>query len=159
MMAGKRIDQLGVRDPLITDVLPISGPTTGPATKATIQKVFDLVKDLANKTPVLADVFPVESSSATPTGKATIQQVFDLVKDLATKTPVQTDVLPIEDATATPTKKTSLRSIFDIFSAKTESDSFPNNSTGTPGEIRVSPGYLFVCTAANSWKRVSLSSF
>ncbi len=158
-MAGKRIDQLGIRDPLITDILPFSGPTSGPATKATVQKVFDLVKDLANKTPILTDVFPVESSSATPTGKATVQQVFDLVKDLATKTPVQTDVLPIEDATATPTKKTSLRSIFDIFSAKTELDTFSSTSTGSPGEIRVSPSYLFVCTAANSWKRASLSTF
>ncbi|MBS1506030.1 MAG: hypothetical protein JSS79_05230 [Bacteroidetes bacterium] len=34
-----------------------------------------------------------------------------------------------------------------------------SSSTGTIGEIRFDSGYLYICTATNTWKRVALSTF
>jgi hypothetical protein len=34
-----------------------------------------------------------------------------------------------------------------------------NNSSGTAGQISTDTNYLYVCTAANTWKRVALSTF
>jgi hypothetical protein len=33
------------------------------------------------------------------------------------------------------------------------------NDTGTTGEIRVDDVYIYVCTATNTWKRVSVNSW
>lgn len=37
----------------------------------------------------------------------------------------------------------------------------PDTSTsdGTKGEIRITDSYIYVCTATNTWKRTSLSTF
>jgi len=34
-----------------------------------------------------------------------------------------------------------------------------NNSPGTAGQISTDANYIYVCTAANTWKRVALSTF
>lgn len=34
-----------------------------------------------------------------------------------------------------------------------------NNATGIPGDIKVDDEYIYVCTAANTWKRVALDTF
>lgn len=36
---------------------------------------------------------------------------------------------------------------------------FPSASTGTAGQIRYDQNFLYVCTGANTWKRVALSAF
>lgn len=35
----------------------------------------------------------------------------------------------------------------------------PANSTGTPGQIAFDSDYVYICTAANTWKRVALSTW
>lgn len=40
-----------------------------------------------------------------------------------------------------------------------QSNTFPSTATGTAGMISVSNGYLYVCVATNTWKRVALSTF
>ena len=34
-----------------------------------------------------------------------------------------------------------------------------NSDTGVSGEIRYGNDFLYICTAANTWKRVALSTF
>jgi hypothetical protein len=34
-----------------------------------------------------------------------------------------------------------------------------NNSPGTAGQISTDTNYIYVCTAANTWKRVALTAF
>jgi len=42
----------------------------------------------------------------------------------------------------------------------TQASSAPGgSSTGTPGEIRLHGNFIYVCTATDTWKRASLSTF
>lgn len=34
-----------------------------------------------------------------------------------------------------------------------------NNSPGTPNQMAISSGFLYVCIGTNSWRRVALSTF
>lgn len=45
------------------------------------------------------------------------------------------------------------------FALATNSTPATSGATGNPGEIRWDTSYLYICTAANTWKRIALSSF
>lgn len=67
-------------------------------------------------------------------------------------------VLVLRDPSGTP----SVRTVnVNIFAANLVTNSVPADAVanGTPGTIRYSNTYLYICVATNTWKRVAISSW
>lgn len=65
----------------------------------------------------------------------------------------------LRDPSGTPSVRTVNANI--VWANLTISNSAPANSSanGIKGTVRYDSSYLYICTANNTWKRVSLSSF
>ena len=74
-----------------------------------------------------------------------------------TVTPTTSDLVVISDVSGTgnPTKTATIASITGVISdvAVPASDS----STGVAGQIAVSAYYIYLCTAANTWRRIQVT--
>tara|TARA_R110000824_G_scaffold270106_2_gene458577 strand:- start:136 stop:390 length:255 start_codon:yes stop_codon:yes gene_type:complete len=76
-----------------------------------------------------------------------------------TVTPTTSDLLLLADVSGTnnPTKTATVGSVTGIISDVAAPASAA--STGTTGQVAVDTGFIYVCTATNTWKRVAIATW
>ena len=81
------------------------------------------------------------------------------INSYPTITPTSSDLVLISDVSATdnPTKTATVGSITGVISDVTAPATAA--ATGTTGQVAVDTGNIYVCTAANTWKRAAISTW
>ena len=81
------------------------------------------------------------------------------ISSYPTVTPTGSDLVLIADTSGTgnPTKTATVGSITGVISDVTAPATAA--STGTTGQVAVDTGYIYVCTATNTWKRVAVATW
>ena len=81
------------------------------------------------------------------------------INSYPTITPTSSDLVLISDVSATDnaTKTATVGSITGVISDVTAPASAA--ATGTTGQVAVDANYIYVCTAANTWKRAAISTW
>ena len=76
-----------------------------------------------------------------------------------TVTPTSSDLVILSDVgtSGKPTKTATVGSITGVISDVTAPATAA--STGTTGQVAVDTGYIYVCTATNTWKRVAVATW
>ena len=74
-------------------------------------------------------------------------------------TPTSSDLVIITDVSATskPTKSATIASIVGTISDVTAP--VTASSPGVTGQVATDTGYIYVCTATNTWKRVAIATW
>ena len=81
------------------------------------------------------------------------------ISSYPTVTPTTSDLVLLADVSAAnnPTKTATVGSITGVISDVTAPASAA--ATGTTGQVAVDTGFIYVCTATNTWKRVAIATW